>query len=337
MEKTQMEIYKAVFEAAPDPILFVDKGGQIVQINTVGEKTLGYGHGELIGKPIEFLIPARFRAAHVGHREGFMAEPRTRPMGAAGMELFAIRKDGTEFPVDVMLSAAQTRLGKVVIAIMRDMTESKRTAKRLEDMAERVRLSTDAAGMGYWTYDVATGETWCDPVCATLFGGCPEDFPHVDAIRKRIVPEDWESRRQRAMESIRLKGRYESEFRVINPDGSIRWLGDFGRLVSAEGEPLRFAGVTFDISWRKDLEERQATLLRKLQETLSEVKVLKGLLPVCSHCKKIRDEHGEWQQMEVYIHDHSGADFSHSICPACLEVHYPGFLRGGATIDEAVP
>jgi len=81
-------------------------------------------------------------------------------------------------------------------------------------------------------------------------------------------------------------------------------------------------------------EKEQRELAAKLQEALSNIKVLSGLLPICSHCKKIRDDKGYWGQLEVYIRDRSNAEFSHSICPECAQKHYPEFYAKTAASRE---
>ena len=82
-------------------------------------------------------------------------------------------------------------------------------------------------------------------------------------------------------------------------------------------------GVMRDITKRKRLEEEREKLIKELQSALSEIKMLSGLLPICSHCKKIRDDKGYWNQLEAYIQDHSEAKFSHSICQECAKNYYP--------------
>jgi hypothetical protein len=81
-----------------------------------------------------------------------------------------------------------------------------------------------------------------------------------------------------------------------------------------------------DISERKKAEVEREELIGELQDALNQVKVLSGLLPICAHCKKIRDDNGYWQNLERYIHDHSEAEFTHSICPNCLKEHYSEIL-----------
>jgi hypothetical protein len=99
--------------------------------------------------------------------------------------------------------------------------------------------------------------------------------------------------------------------------------------------PFRGAGGTLigivedfkDISEIKRVEKEREKLIAKLQQALEEVKTLSGLLPVCASCKKIRDDNGYWNQLETYIREHSEADFTYSICPACAKKLYPGLLK----------
>lgn len=94
-------------------------------------------------------------------------------------------------------------------------------------------------------------------------------------------------------------------------------------LVDSNGKPESILYIERDISERKDEEEQRDRLIADLQKALSEVKTLRGFLPICSHCKKIRDDKGYWDQVESYIHKHSDIEFSHSICPECAKKYYP--------------
>ncbi len=122
---------RAIFEHSPDAIIGVDPRGRIIEINAQVQNFFGYDRAELVGKPIETLIPARFRNQHLLHRAGYQHVPRTRPMGI-GLELFGLRKDGTEFPVDIMLSPVDTPEGKMILSVIRDLSEKKRAQEELE-------------------------------------------------------------------------------------------------------------------------------------------------------------------------------------------------------------
>ncbi len=119
------EIMYRIFEFAPDAILVVDGDGRIAKANAQAEKMFGYTRTELVGQLIEILVPRRLSGGHINHRSGYISAPRTRTMGA-GLDLYGLRKDGTEFPVDIMLSPMTTSQGHLVLGVVRDVTERKR-------------------------------------------------------------------------------------------------------------------------------------------------------------------------------------------------------------------
>jgi PAS domain S-box-containing protein len=142
-----MDMYEAAFEGSPDMVVCVDQGGRIVEVNRKCQGDLGYGKAELMGRPVDMLVPERFRPMHAAHRAGYQADPGVRAMGS-GRVLFARRKDGTEIPVDVMLSTAKTAAGAFVIAVLRDITAIREAERRAESMVSSLQLSSEAAGMG---------------------------------------------------------------------------------------------------------------------------------------------------------------------------------------------
>ena len=123
--------FRTLFEFSPDAILATNQDGEITEANSQVEQIFGYSKDELLGQKIEILIPERFRTAHPNHRKEYNEQPRTRPMGI-GLELRARRKDGTEFPVDIMLSTVQTGTNKAVLSVIRDLSEKARIEEELE-------------------------------------------------------------------------------------------------------------------------------------------------------------------------------------------------------------
>src|SRR6185503_2437538 len=135
-ENLQQELVKSegkfrqMLEAAPDAMVIVDEQGAIVYVNAQLEKMFDYAREALLGKPVEMLIPERFRGAHLGHRAGYHRDPRPRPMGQ-GLELFGVRRGGVEFPIEISLAPLQTEGGMLVSSSIRDVTEQKRLSEEL--------------------------------------------------------------------------------------------------------------------------------------------------------------------------------------------------------------
>ncbi len=126
-----------VLEAAPDALVVADEAGTIVRVNLAAEQLFGYAPGELTGKPVEVLVPEVYRDAHVGHRLGYNRRMRRRPMGS-GPDLYGLRRDGSEFPVEISLSPLMTARGTVVIAAVRDISARKQAeAERSHLIRER--------------------------------------------------------------------------------------------------------------------------------------------------------------------------------------------------------
>lgn len=134
--------FRELLEAAPDAIIEVDDQGRIVLLNLVTEEMFGYGRGELMGQPVEILLPEQFRDAHAGHRAWYRFHAATRPMGA-GLALRAQRKDGSRFPVEISLSPVESEEGFRVTAVIRDITERKRSEDRLRTLSEEHTLALE--------------------------------------------------------------------------------------------------------------------------------------------------------------------------------------------------
>jgi PAS domain S-box-containing protein len=126
-----IDLFGALIEAMPDAIVVVNEASAIVLVNAQTERLFGYGRSELIGHPVDVLVPERLRKAHRGHRAGYFRAASLRPMGS-GMDLQAARRDGQEFPVEISLSPLETKSGTLVICAVRDVTVQRAKGRAAE-------------------------------------------------------------------------------------------------------------------------------------------------------------------------------------------------------------
>ena len=134
------ERFRVAVEAAPNAMIMVDHEGKMTLVNTQTERLFGYRRPELLGQPIEMLVPERFRGHHLNYRSSFFAAPSARPMGS-GRDLFGLRRDGAEFPIEIGLNPIETSEGTFVLSSIADITERKRAERQLQQRSEELARS----------------------------------------------------------------------------------------------------------------------------------------------------------------------------------------------------
>lgn len=220
--------------------------------------------------------------------------------------------------------------------LQKQVSDLKRLASNLTEAATRSRdrelswvYAMEGNRDGVWDWNAVTNEVFFSPRWKEMLGYGEEEITNeLSEWDKRVHPDD--KKAVYADLNAHLSGKtpyYENEHRLQCKDGFFIWVLDRGKIISwtEDGKPLRIVGTHTDITDRKNAEIEKQRFLEELSEALENVNLLSGLLPICSACKKIRDDSGYWNQIENYIRDHSEAEFSHSICPECAKKLYPAF------------
>jgi formate hydrogenlyase transcriptional activator len=249
-------LFKELFLASPDAIVVTGADGRISAANPAVERLFGYGERELLGSFVEVLLPEKLRRDHPRHRAQFAATPSVRPMGT-GLELYGRRKDGTEFPVDIMLSPVATSGGQSILTVVRDITQRKQTENALRRSEERFRLLVEGArDYAIFILD-PTGKvaTW-NIGAERMKGYSAEEI--VGQHFSKFYPQEMMERGkpEHELEVAAAEGRFEDEGWRIRKDGSRFWANVIiTAMRGQDGELLGFSKVTRDFTDRKGAEE----------------------------------------------------------------------------------
>jgi PAS domain S-box-containing protein len=241
---------------------------------------------------------------------------------------------GEELCVDLMKAGAHDfivkgRLSRLIPAIQRELREAQARRERVLAQQKFSYLaaivdSSNEAIVGQTLEGTIT--TW-NIGAQRLYGYRPGE-----AVGKSILIIVPERRRAEAVEILSRLQQGEVveplETQRVTKDGRPVdvWL-TMSAIRDSQGRIIGASSMAYDVSERKRLEAERTQLIEQLSDTLSKVKTLSGLLPICASCKKIRDDHGYWQKLETFVRDHSNAEFSHSMCPDCMLKLYPDYAR----------
>jgi len=304
------ERYRTLFEESRDAIYTTSQEGKILDANQSMLNLFGYSRGEMIGLHAgETYVHSedRLKFQQKIEREGFVRD----------YEVKLRKKDGTEMDCLITSTVRKTADGNIFgyQGIIRDITERKRA---VEEYRTILRTTMD----GFWIADIQgrfldVNDAYCHLIGYSRDELLTMKISDVEAVEK---PKETAQRIQRIMETG--GDRFETRHRC--KDGGIIDIEVSANYAKIGGG--RIFVFLRNITERKRIEEEREKLIHEVQDALANIKTLRGLLPICSYCKKIRDDKGYWNRIESYIEDHSGAEFSHGMCPECLKKFYPDLV-----------
>ena len=246
------EQFRTVVESAPNGILLMDGGGRIVLVNGQIEQQFGYRREELIGHPVEMLLPVAFRGEHAALREAYQEAPEVRVMGR-GRDLYGLRKDGSELPIEIGLCPVETIAGTMVLASVVDITERKRVEEALEQSREDLDRAQEVGQIGWWRLDTRRNVlTWSDEN-HRIFGVPKGTLLSYESFLAIVHPDDREDVDRQWQAGLRGEP-YDIEHRIV-VEGQIKWVREKAYLEFDEaGALLGGFGITEDITQRKEAE-----------------------------------------------------------------------------------
>ncbi len=272
---------------------------------------------ELIGAPREKIV------GHVCHKFVCPAEEGNCPITDLGQtvdksERVLINAEGESIPVLKTVVPIILAGRRHILESFMDITDRKRAEEALEEREERLRAILNSVQAGIVTIDAESHKIVdVNPVAVKMIGIPKEQIIGRACNNFICPPEDGKCPITDLGQTID-----QSERQLLIANGKTVPVLKTVASVFLDGRKHLIESF-LDITERKRAEEERQRLIEKLQQALAEVKTLSGLLPICSSCKKIRDDKGYWNQIEAYIRDHSEAEFSHGICPECAKKLYP--------------
>jgi len=321
MRGTNAEFFHALIQNSSDIVTILSMDGTVLYESPSVDRVLGYAQDELLGRNVFELVHSDDRARALA---AFTEIVKRRDLTLSA-EFSFLHKDGSWRVLDATGSnQLDNPLIAGIVVNSRDVTERKIIEEKLRQSEERFRRIFEDGPLGMIIVDpdyrlLKANKAFCKMLGYAeqeLTGRSMEEFTH---------PEDWEKSEtlsQRALTGVNPL--FQLEKRYLRKSRESVWATLTATTVpDQEGKILYALGMIEDISARKAAEREKEELIIQLTDALAKIKTLRGLIPICAWCKKIRDDRGYWTRVETYIREHSDATFTHCICPTCLKKEDP--------------
>ncbi|OPY93404.1 MAG: Sensor histidine kinase TmoS [Syntrophaceae bacterium PtaU1.Bin231] len=326
------EKYRLIAENTADVIAVLDRNLRFTFISPSVQNLCGFTAREAMAQPLDrVLAPPSFRKAMAGFDEDMKlaALGIAVPTDSRILEAEVYRKDGTVVWAEISFTYLLGPDGKpaAILTVTRDIAARKEAEEALRDAEKRFLHVTENTREMIWEVDRQGLYRYVSPAVEQILGYRPDELVGKKYFYDLFAPEFQEATKSKALAYFQgLQPFYKFVNLNRHRNGRLVALETTGVPVLDERGNLRgYRGADMDVTARMQVEEEREKLITQLQNALAEVKKLSGMLPICSCCKKIRDDKGYWNLLEAYIQEHSEAEFSHSLCPDCASHLYPGF------------
>lgn len=266
------ERFRAVVEMASDAIILADHLGTIMSWNRAAQVLFGYTGDEVLGKPLTMIMPARYRDAHQKGLERVRSSGHSRLAGKA-VELHGLKKDGTEFPLELSLGTWQAGGSMFFSGIIRDITERKRSEEASRESQERFCQLAENIREVFWMTDPEKSRMiYISPAYEGIWGRtCESLYASPRSWLDTIHPDDRDRVLQAAL-TKQISGAYDEEYRIVRPDGSTRWIWDRAFPIrDVSGHVYRITGIAEDITERKQAEQALQQAYDETEKILASV------------------------------------------------------------------
>jgi PAS domain S-box-containing protein len=253
--------FRVLFECATISILVINEKGKIELSNPCAETLFGYTPAELIGKPVEVLIPRDLRARHTAHRDHYFQKPKARPMGL-GMELHGLKKDGVIFPVAISLGHYELEGEKLAVAFVTDITDQVNAKKLIAEREASFRNMADNSPVMIWVSGPDRNCTYFNNTWLGFTGRALED-ELGSGWATGVHPEDIEDCLMMYHQAFDARQPFHIEYRLRRHDGAYRWIRDIGKPTYIDERFTGFIGSCNDIHNERMMKEELEQLVRQ--------------------------------------------------------------------------
>lgn len=311
--KQSEENFRTFIETIDDIVLIGNTDGHLIYANPATTAKLGYRLEELLGMQILDLHPKWVQEEAVSILTDMFNGRRS------SCPLPLISKEGHVVPVETRIWFGKWNNINCIFGLCKDLSKEQEALQKFDKL-----FKMNPALMAVNRIDNRTFSDVNNAFLQTL------GYSHDEVIGKSSAELNLfvdPNQQVRVADMLAADGVIrEIELKLKTKDGSIRDGLFSGEIIESQGKKY-FLTIMIDITDRKKAEAEREKIIKELQEALDQIKTLKGILPICSHCKKIRDDEGYWQRVDAYVSKHTEAEFSHGICPDCTEELYPGLLK----------